>query len=247
MESNRTSGALRYRWRRVAILVCVLGVLAGCMKRTGTTPSRGGPLRALDPLTAAETREAEQIARADSRVTQLLGTGRARLVFVDFIAIKPATLEASRDPDRLTLDRTAEVVFYRFDNDSGARVIVNVGRKSLISAERMEGIDVPLNREDLAEAVQLALRNDQTRQLLGADVARFERLEVAKSNAALRDQNAVRGLRVVPVDANDPCAGKRCVQLLFQKDGGYLLDTVIVDLTGQSVRILKGDNEDHNH
>ena len=31
-------------------------------------------------------------------MTQLLGTGRARLVFVDFIAIKPATLEASRDP-----------------------------------------------------------------------------------------------------------------------------------------------------
>ncbi len=193
----------------------------------------------FDPLTPAEQKRAENVARADARVKELLGAGRTRLVYVDFIAIKPA--EPATTPDSPTapqrIGRHAEVVFYRYDNDSGVRAIVDLEQGAVQQPTRLESVEVPLNTEDLAEAMALGLRNDTVRALLGADAASFQ---VADTGRAADVRNIVRGLRVVAVDDRDSCWQHRCVQLFFRRGNVYLVDTVIVDLTTQQARVERG-------
>jgi len=130
----------------------------------------------LDPLTAAERRQAEEVARADARVKELLGGGRSRLVYVDFIAIKPPN--ASTEPDSpekpLAIGRHAEVVFYRYDDDSGVRALVDLQQRSVAQAARIDSAEVPLNTEELSESMALALKNDAVTSLLGADANTFQ-------------------------------------------------------------------------
>jgi len=198
------------------------------------------PSRApLDPLTPAERKVAEDVSRADSRVKELLGAGRNRLVYVDFIAIKPA--DASTAPDSptkpLPIGRHAEVTFYRYDDDSGVRAIVDLQKRAVVQAARIESAEVPLNAEDLSEALALALKNDAVVSLLGADAKTFR---VGDGARGVRPRNIVRGLRVVATSDRDPCWQRRCVQLFFRRGDVYLTDSVVVDLTQQQVRIERG-------
>jgi hypothetical protein len=197
------------------------------------------PPQPFDPLTPAERKQAEDIARADARVKALLGTGRTRLVYVDFIAIKPA--EPATTPDSPTapqrIGRRAEVVFYRNDGDFGVRAVVDLEQRAVQQVTRLESIEVPLNTEDLAEALALALRNDAVRALLGADAASFQ---VADTGRGAGARNIVRGLRVIAADNRDSCWQHRCVQLFFRRGNVHLVDTVFVDLTTQQARVERG-------
>jgi hypothetical protein len=223
----------------------VFALLLGCCVMV-STGCRHAP-RALDPLTAAEKQEAERIARADPRVIQLLDNGRTELVYVTFFALKPANPSASRDPDRLTLERAAEVVFYRFDGDFGVRALINLERKGVMSAQRLESADVPLSQQDWANALQLALKNPEMRQMLGNDADKFSRMTRRKSNAATLKENAVRSLLVVETRPNDPCFGNRCVQLLFRRGPVYLVDSAIVNLSTGVVTVQKGNVKKGRH
>jgi Cu2+-containing amine oxidase len=223
----------------------IAALLLGCcvMVSTGCRHAR----RPLDPLTAAEKQEAERIARADSRVIQLLDKGRTELVYVSFFALKPANPSANRDPDRLTLERAAEVVFYRFDGNFGIRALVSLGRKGVISVERLESADVPLTGQDWTDALQLALKNPEIQQMLGKDVDKFSRLSRRQSNAATLKQNAVRILLIVATSPKDPCFGNRCVQLLFRRGPVYLVDSAIVNLSSGVVQVRKGNVKKGRH
>jgi len=200
-------------------------------------PARPQP---LDPLTPAERRQADEIARADGRVKELLGAGRTRLVYVDFIAIKPN--DASPAPDSPTrpmaIGRHAEVVFYRYDDDSGVRAIVDLQTRAVAQVARIESAEVPLNAEELSEAMALALKNEAVTSLLGADAKTFQVGDTAARG--VRPRNVVHALRVVATSDSDPCWKHRCAQLFFRRGDVSLTDSVVVDLTAQQSRVERG-------
>jgi hypothetical protein len=219
------------------VLGCYVVVSMGC---------RHAP-RALDPLTPAEKQEAERIARADTRVTQMLDKGRTELVYVTFFALKPAKPSASRDPSKLVVERAAEVVFYRFDGNFGIRALVNLERKVVMSVQRLEGANVPLTEQDWMGALQLALKDPEIQKLLDKDLEKFRGLSRRKSNAATRRQNAVRSLLIVATSPTDPCFESRCVQLLFRRGPVYLVDSAIANLSTGIVRVQKGNAQKGRH
>lgn len=194
----------------------------------------------LDPLTAAERQQAGDVARADGRVKELLGGGRTRLVYVDFIAIKPPNASAAPDSPvkPLAIGRHADVVFYRYDDDSGVRALVDLQQRAVVQASRIESAEVPLNAEDLSDSMALALKSDAVTLLLGADAKTFQTQDSGRGGVRVR--NIVRGLRVVASSDSDPCWKHRCVQLFFRRGDVYLIDSVVVDLTAQQSRVERG-------
>ena len=219
------------------ILGCGLMVSTGCRRPRGP----------LDPLTTAEKQEAERIARADPRVVQMLDKGRTELVYVSYFTMKPVHPSADRDPSRLVVERAAEVVFYRFDGNFGVRALVNLGRRGVVSVDRLDSADVPITEQDWSDAVQLALKHPEISQMLAKDVDRFRGLTRRKSNAATLKQNAVRILRIVATKPDDPCYGNRCVQLWFRLGAVYLIDSAIVNLTTGVVQVEKGNAKGVRH
>jgi hypothetical protein len=225
-------------------MITVLLLGCGVMVWTGCPPR--GP-RPFDPLTAAEKQEAERIARADPRVIQLLDNGQTELVYVAFFALKPVNPRASRDPDRLEVERGAVVVFYRFDGDFGVKALVGLGRKGVLSVERLASADVPLSQQDWTKAVQFALQNPEMQRVLGKDTDTFRGLSLRKSNAATLKQNAIRILPIVATKPNDPCFRQRCVQLWFRRGPVYLVDSAIVNLSTGVVVVEKGKSYRGKH
>jgi len=199
----------------------LLGVAAIglCLPSFGVAAQR---VRLLDPLTAAELRGAEQLARADSQVRRLIGERRHVLSAISFVALKQEltdTAAPSREPAPL---RAALVVFYVYDGDFGVRALVDLARRAVRSAELVEEEPIPMAREEIATAQRLALADPRLRERLGA------------RPEALR----VEWLGVRAVDRSDPCYRRRCVQLLFRRDNLFLTrPIVIVDLTGGTVRM----------
>jgi hypothetical protein len=192
-------------------------------------------VQSLDPLTSEETALAARIATTDPRVKESLGEGRSQLVQVQFVALKPNVYQASQEPDQLKTGRHATVLFYRYDNDQGILVIVDLEKRSTGEITRVEGRAVPLAFEEITQASNLALRNERVRSLLGSRANDFR---VANLSAGERPENRIEGLRVVATSPRDPCYRHRCIDLLFRQREGYIVGTsVTVDLTSQVVRV----------
>lgn len=186
----------------------------------------------LDPLTNEETRVAAQVASADPKVKAALGSGRQRLIQVEFFAQKPA--QEVDNPDRLEIGRHASVLFYRYTGDQGIHVVVDLRQRAVVSITRLEGRAVPLGVEEIGEAFNLAARNERVRSLLGSEISGYRVANLAEGD---RPENRVEGLRVVATSPKDPCYRHRCIYLLFHSREGYLAGTTVnVDLTAQTVR-----------
>jgi Cu2+-containing amine oxidase len=187
----------------------------------------------LDPLTAEEIELAKQVASADQRVKAALGTGRQRLIDVEFFAMKPA--DTSGDPERLQMGRHARVLFYRYDTDQGIDAVVDLQRKAVVSVTRIQGAAVPLGADEISDAFSIAIKNDRVRTLLGARLKEFRVANLAQGE---RPETRVEGLRVLATSPRDPCFRSRCIHLLFRDRGGYLTGTrVTVNLTAQTTRV----------
>ncbi|HVS81457.1 MAG TPA: hypothetical protein VHE60_06965 [Pyrinomonadaceae bacterium] len=189
----------------------------------------------LDPLTREETELAMRIASSDARVKEALGAGRSQLIQVQFLALKPNVYPAGQEPEQMKIGRHAAVLFYRYDNDQGIHVIVDLEKRSAGEIARVEGRAVPLAFEEVTQAANLALRNERVRSLLGS---RADDFRVANLAAGERPENRVEGLRVVATSPRDPCYRHRCIDLLFRQRDGYIAGTTVtVDLTSQAVRV----------
>lgn len=186
----------------------------------------------LDPLTSEEIETAKQIAGADQKVKTTLGSGRQRLIQVEFVAMKPTG--TYDDPERLQIGRHASVLFYRYEGDQGFHVVVDLRRKAVVSVTKLEGRAVPLAPDEIGEAFELAARNERVRSLLGAGISEYRVADLTKGE---RPETRVEGLRVIATTPRDPCYRHRCIHLLFHSREGYLAGTTVtVDLTAQSVR-----------
>jgi hypothetical protein len=130
------------------------------------------------------------------------------------------------------------VIFFRFDGEMGVRAIVDLSRKSVGEVSRLSSREVPMTQTDLAEAWNLASRNAEVREALGADAQKFQVEGRLAPGLAVHPRYAVEALRLEVVADNDPCYKHRCLYLLFRRGGDYLMKpSVVVDLSAQSVRI----------
>ena len=187
----------------------------------------------LDPLTPEEIELAKQLANADRRVKAALGSGRQRLIQVDFFAMKPA--DTSTAPQRMQMGRHARVLFYRYEGDRGIDVVVDLERRTVASVTQIEGIAVPLAADEIADAFNVAIRNEGVRSLLGP---RLNEFRVAGLTTGQQPETRVEGLRVIATAPRDPCYRRRCVYLIFRDQGRYLAGTkVTVNLTAQTTRV----------
>lgn len=192
--------------------------------------------RLLDPLTPEEIDLALHVASTEPRVQKELGPGRQQLIQVQFLVLKAGSeLSDVSEPKALNVGRFAAVLFYRYDTDQGVNVVVNLRERSVGGITRLEGRGVPLAREEVSRAFELALLNRSVRALLGPKANEFS---VAVLPTQDSPQNRVEGLRVIATSRLDPCYRHRCIELHFRKREGYVPRTsVMVDLSAQKVRI----------
>jgi hypothetical protein len=221
-------------------MLCLIGVLLLSPAFAEQTRSQGPSpvqqrVQPLDPLTPDEVALAAQVVSSDPRVKEALGRGRQQLIHVEFLALKTATYRETTEPEQLRIGRHAAVIYYRYDTDQGIHVVVDLERKSIVEITLLEGKTVPLAAAEVTEAVNLALRNERVRALLGSMADEFKVAGIATRERA---ENRVEGLRLVATSSEDPCYRHRCLDLIFRRREGYIAGTsVTVDLTAQTVRV----------
>lgn len=196
----------------------------------------------LDPLTPAERKLAEQIAREDSKVRELLGN-RSQLISIALLFLKPEGEQVAVPTKPVAIDRHAEVLFRRED-EAGVRAVVNLSKRSLVTADRITSMELPLTPEDISQAAKLALADPELRSALGEEIKSYA--AAAESPGTRAEQYAITGLRLFSKGEDDPCTKHRCVQLMFRRGRDYLADTTVwVDLTEHHVYVERGKNESH--
>ncbi|HJX83512.1 MAG TPA: hypothetical protein VJ723_04120, partial [Candidatus Angelobacter sp.] len=141
--------------------------------------------RALDPLNRDELAAAEQIARSDAKVKELLGESGVRVVSVTPVLLK------TESPEKANLaQRQVEVVLFRPRDEVGARVIVNLQRNGVVALHRLRPDQVPMTNDDLADALQLALRDADVQRGLGTAASTYQ----IRTDVRRPPENAVGGL-----------------------------------------------------
>jgi len=185
----------------------------------------------LDPLTAAERATAEQLARANGTVRQFLSTGRSRLIYADFISVK----RDAKVPE--PEGRFADVLFYRYDDDTGLRLLVDLSAGAVIDVARVGGRSVPLAAAEVEEAARLALASSDVVRLLGERAGSFRVASGPATSGQIND-NRIEALRTLGSTPDDPCTRDRCVVLFFRSQNRYIaLNQVVVDLTTSRVLV----------
>src|SRR5260370_1894997 len=107
----------------------------------GGPPSKQPPKRQvlpLDPLTPAERKLAEQIAREDSKVRELLGN-RSQLVSIALLFLKPEGEQVAVPTEPVAIDRHAEVLFRREDEAAG-RAVGNRSQRTHCGGDRLTSL-----------------------------------------------------------------------------------------------------------
>lgn len=214
-----------------AVLGLTFGGLTVVRFGGSATPARFGPPVSyaqqglpLDPLTDAEIQLAERTAAASSEVSRLLGGNPYRVIDISLLPTKPTEEESSVEVlgGVPRIGRNADVRLFVERGNYGIRAIVNLDQPTLVQVVRLDGQQVPLTRDDIAAALQLARSDARFQATLGA--------------AGLAAVDAT-GLRIRSDDPADPCSRNRCVQLLPRQGAQYFSDAVIiVDLTDRIVR-----------
>lgn len=185
----------------------------------------------FDPLTPEEQAAAARTAQADKRVRELLGEGNVRVISVELLAMKTETPEARPV-------RHAEVVLFRPGGNVGVRVAVNLEKEAVEDATKLDGSQVPMNSDDLAEAFQLAMKNEELLRTLGPEAKNYRIQGRPGERTLLPEEYGVTGLRVRGTEESDPCFKDRCMQLFFRKGDAYLSHlNVIADLTAGKVSV----------
>jgi hypothetical protein len=214
----------------LAGILCLLTVPAAAQSPV-TAPQRVLP---LDPLTPEERTVGEEIARANDRVREFLAKGRSQLIYVEFIAVKRDGAQA--EPS----GRFADVLFYRYDDDAGLRVLVDLGARIVADIVPVPGHSVPLTFDEVQEAARLALASGEVARLLGDNAGSFRPARGPATREQM-NENRIEGLRTLGSTPDDPCTRDRCVVLFFRTRNRYIaMNRVVVDLTTNRVMVNNG-------
>jgi hypothetical protein len=216
--------------RRIALAALLFSFSLNAQIDRRPVPEPRVPLP-LDPLTAVETARAEEVARGNGAAKEFLAKGRSRLIYVQYIAVK-------RDP-KITepSGRFADVLFYRYPDDMGLRLLVDLEAGAAVDVANVRGRSVPLAAAEVEEAARLALAQGEVVRLLGENAGSFR----AATGPATREQlndNRIEALRTLGSTPDDPCTRERCVVLFFRSHNRYIaMNQVVVDLTTGRVTV----------
>ncbi len=187
----------------------------------------------LNPLDREDKAVAERLARSDRRIRELVGEANVRLVLVQLVALKPESASESARPVR-----HAEVVLFQPQGEVGARALINLASSAVEQVIRLDGSQVPMTSEDLADAFQLALRNEEVLKILGPTAKSYQVQSMSLTGTATPMENSVTGLRIRSSDEHDPCFKHRCLQLAFRHGRDFLSGPMIIaDLTAKRVYV----------
>jgi hypothetical protein len=215
-----------------ATALLVLGLMSSMAQA-----QRDRPLP-LDPLTPRERALTDSIIRSDAKVREFLGSGRSRLINVDFIAVKDGNSLSGRD--ELPTRRTSNALLYRYDTNQGIRVLVDIAGRRVIDIARIPGASVPINTDEVTEAARLALADRRVVALFGYRMPPFSVARRPETRADV-DKPRIEGLQVSAPNDKDPCYQRRCVGLLFRVNNRYVhTGRVFVDLMSERVFVREG-------
>lgn len=186
----------------------------------------------LDPLTDGEREIAVGVARGNPRVRELVTGRRSRLIYAELVAVKD---EKSGEPR----GRFADVVFYRYEDDAGLRVLVDIEQRRVADVAAVSGRSVPVTAEEVEEAARLALASPAVARLFGEQLRTF-RFSARPPTRDELDQPRIEALRTLGGSQGDPCLRNRCVVLFFRTGNRYVhVNEVLVDLTTSSVIVRR--------
>lgn len=232
MNSSRYLNFFR-AWRYLPLRLALIWlVVIPTLPHAIAQDSRQSKPRPLDPLTKEERTLAARVAREADATQKALGQGRQRLISVELATPK---FTGSSPSDEALTGRWAEVIFYRYDTNQGIRALVKLEPLALHSVTRFDGRAAPLAVEEVSEAFNLALKNQQLLNLLGAEAQLYKVFERAPSD---EQSFRVEGLRLISPSKKAACYRHRCVLLNFRRGQVYLRDfSVVADLTTEKVQI----------
>jgi len=191
----------------------------------------------LDPLTPDEVRVAQRVAAEDSRLREW-GAGKSRLIYVQFISVKPPSAERQRQSE--PSGRFAEVLLHIDPAGGGVRALVDLTAGRVIDAVRLPEQSVPIGQSDVELAAQIALADPAFRRLLGEQATSFHVLTGPVTRES-ESGNLIEGLHTIGVGPADPCSTHRCVVLLFSSNGRYLFQEqqITVDLSARKLMLIQ--------
>ena len=201
----------------------------------------GGPLPGQEPagkppggLPTATQRAARRLAEGSQDFQGLLSekeqqslTGKPRDIDPGervYFTKAEATTEkedGSKPRDVNAAPRTVVLTYYRYKTDEAIVTTVNLATKEVLKMEHIRHLPTPLADEEVTEAKDLALKNDQVKKALQGY---GDKVEVS--------------VLVPQVGKDDKKFGHRLVVLMFRVGKDYLVSPrVVVDLTEQKVEV----------
>jgi Cu2+-containing amine oxidase len=174
---------------------------------------------ALQPLSAAETRQATSILQGDERARTRLASGqRVRTVYIE---------RRVEDKGAPRGQRRADVVLYNYDTNETISAVVALGPRQRIEQLTVtRGQPLGLGTQEVEEAQQLALAHPAVQAELRA-----------AGLAGRESELIITSMRIQTVAPGDPCSSDRCVTLFFNTRDAVLDIQPVVNLTTGEVEV----------
>ncbi|HEY6250456.1 MAG TPA: hypothetical protein VI685_10885 [Candidatus Angelobacter sp.] len=195
-------------------------------------------------LTPEERSAMQNTLLSDARVQQVVNAGGARVTLGEAQADKYETLAyINGETQKLPTHRVWATVFNPKTNKA-LEVLMALEKNTILEVHEINPSDVPLSREDVAEALALAKASDQVRSLVGSSIDQFVASDPGNT---IRLPFAAQALRVRSADPNDSCSTDRCLNLFFKTENGYLPLRTSVDLTRHTLTVSAGQPAKGKH
>jgi hypothetical protein len=194
-------------------------------------------------MTVTEQQAASREALADRRVRILLGEGEPTVVSTDAIVdkVQAEAFLAGNKPEPPA--RQASVLFWNRKTGKAARALVALPKGGVLEAVPVNVRDVPVIKEEVQEALDLAKADSSFRRAAGVDVSRFR---VAEPGSTSAESYVAQALPLRGTESSDPCTQDRCLDLIFRVENGYLPVRAHIDLTRRQVQ-LEGSKDRGTH
>ena len=182
----------------------------------------------LDPLTPSEIESARSIASLAPTVSGRISGRRHILGSIDFLLPpKPD------DPSQPLEGRYAQALYCVYAEHTGFRAMVDLVRGTVLSTEELSCDDVPISREEVQAARDLAVADPAVREFLGGSADAYQ---IRPAPGDPTPEYVVEGMKVVATEEEDRCFGQRCLILIFSDSRDYRTGLeILVNMTDQTV------------
>lgn len=222
-----------------------LAVFAVLLMTTALAVAAPNPLSRLfagdsgtgyDPLTEREIETVRQEALADPAVVaQLEESDRQELLLIERHQEDKSVYE------RGNWDRRADVFVYNYENDSLIHAIYNLSSGRVDSVTSNQGDQLPLNENEINQAIGIAFNDAQLRPLLNQEYGRVTGGELTGPEQVEIKAFTFHASSLPEVELGTAadCGVNRCAQLLiFTRESVTFELLPVVNLSSQQVALM---------